>query len=143
MNKLYLNSSASIPQFWQLCAESKRLDESTLDSRVLEPSLFALLDFVRSHPEDRDLFVYCFIHLLHWPEFGPFNLIEYCMAELRWPEVRDHLEGIARVTPELRCLYIVNRILAAFNDPWVNGQFYERYRVTESENKVELAASRN
>lgn len=139
--KLYSNSSTSIPQFWELCADSKHVCESTFDSLEQESTYRALLDFVRSHPEDRHLFVYCFIHLLHWPNLGPFNLIEYCMRELRWPEVQDHLLGIAKVTPELNCLYIVNRILAAFIDPWVNADIYVKYRKPQSEKPLEFIAS--
>lgn len=117
----------AIRQFWSLCADAERLVESTLDSRQSEPAFLAVLKLVQDHPEERDKFAYCFMHLFHWPDLGPFEVIEYCMAELRWPEVQQYLAGIAAVTPEINCRSIANRILAAFNDHWPTGAIYSRY----------------
>jgi hypothetical protein len=116
-----------IEQFWGLCDEARRLSETTLDSREREPAFLAVLNFILDHPEERAAFAYCFLHLFHWPELGPWNLIEYCMRELRWEEVRSHLAGIAAVTPEINCRFIANYILTAFQDPWPHGRFYARY----------------
>jgi hypothetical protein len=114
-------------QFWALSESAKRLSEETADSLRREPGFLAVLRFVQEHPQDRATFALCFIHLFHWPELGPFHLIEYCMRELRWEEVRSHLAGIAAVTPEINCRFIANRILAAYEDPWPNGKIYARY----------------
>jgi hypothetical protein len=116
-----------IEQFWDLCNNAKQIAEKTADSREREPTFLAVLTFVQDHPQDRTSFADCFIHLFHWPELGPWNLIEYCMRELRWQEVQSHLSGIAAVTPEINCRYIANRILAAFQDPWPTGRIYGRY----------------
>jgi hypothetical protein len=116
-----------VEDFWRLCTEAKSLCEITADSRLREPAYLALLNYVKDHPQSRDMFAYCFMHLFHWPELGPFDIIEYCMADLRWQEVCDYLAGIESVTPEINCRYVANRILAAFKDPWPTGAIYERY----------------
>jgi hypothetical protein len=117
----------SIEQFWSLCEEAKLLCESTVDSREREPAFLAVLTFAKEQYQYRDMFAYCFMHLFHCPEFGPFDIIEYCMADLRWQEVYDYLAGIEAVTPEINCRYVANRIRAAFKDPWPAGAIYERY----------------
>jgi hypothetical protein len=116
-----------VEHFWSLCDEAKQLCESTVDSRKREPAFLAVLTFVQDQPQHRDMFAYCFMHLFHWPDLGPFDIIEYCMADLRWPEVHQYLAGIAAVTPEINCRYVANRILTAFKDPWPTGAIYERY----------------
>src|ERR1700722_11080282 len=116
-----------IDQFWGLCREAKQIAETTLDSREREPAFLAVSTFIQEHPEERAAFVWCFLHLFHWPELGPWNLIEYCMRELRWQEVQTHLAGIAAVTPEINCRYIANRFLAVFQDSWPSGRIYARY----------------
>jgi hypothetical protein len=119
-----------IEHFWSLCGEAKVVCETTVDSRQREPALSAILTFVKDRPQYRDKFAYCFMHLFHWPELGPFDIIEYCMADLRWQEVYQYLEGIEAVTPEINCRYIANRILSAFKDPWPTGVIYERFART-------------
>jgi hypothetical protein len=114
-------------QFWCLCAQARQLCETSVDSRQREPAFLDVLNFVQVHPHDRPTFVYCFIHLFHWPELGPFDLIEYCMRELRWQEVQTHLVGIAAVTPETSCRALANRILGAFQPTWPTGRIYARY----------------
>jgi hypothetical protein len=118
-----------VDQFWQLCTEAKRMCDNTVDSRQREPAFLAVLKFIQEHPEDRPAFVFCLIHLLHWDweDLGPFDLIEYCMSELRWQEVQTHLEGIYAVTPEINFRSIARRLLAAFRDPWPTGVIYARY----------------
>jgi hypothetical protein len=118
---------SAIEQFWTLCSEAKQVSETTLDSRQREPAFLAILQLVQEHPQARSAFAYCFIHLFHWPELGPWNLIEYCMRELRWEEVQSHLAGIAAVTPEINCRSIANRILEVFQDSWPSGRIYVRY----------------
>jgi hypothetical protein len=116
-----------IEHFWSLCHDAKQLCDTTVDSRQREPAFLAVLNFIKEHPQHRSDFVYCFLHLFHWSELGPYDLIEYCMGELRWPELQRSLAGIAAVTPEISCRAIANRILAAFQDPWPNGRIYARY----------------
>ncbi len=130
-----------IDQFWSLCDDARQLAETTLNSREREPTFLAVLNFVKEHPENRAAFAYCFIHLFHWPELGPWNLIEYCMRELRWKEVQTHLAGIAAVTPEINCRYIANLILAAFEDVWPTGRIYARYGCPSVEETSKAAAS--
>ena len=130
-----------IEQFWSLCNDAKQIAETTLDSREREPSFLAVLTFVQEHPQERTAFAYCFIHLFHWPELGPWNLIEYCMRELRWEEVRSHLAGIATVTPEINCRAIANRILAAFEEYWPSGRIYARYGRPSIEETSNAASS--
>jgi hypothetical protein len=116
-----------IEHFWSLCREAKSLCETTVDSRQREPAFLAVLAFVKEQLQYRGMFAFCFLHLFHWPELGPFDIIEYCMADLRWPEVQEYIAGIEAVTPEINCRYVANRILAAFKDPWPTGAIYERY----------------
>jgi hypothetical protein len=129
-----------VEQFWNLCKEAKQLCETTVDSRQREPAFLAVLTFIQEHPQDRQAFVYCFMHLFHWPELGPFDLIEYCMAELRWQEVQSYLAGISAVTPEHNCRSIANRILAGFRDPWANGRIYARYDRTQDGQSFKVAS---
>jgi hypothetical protein len=118
---------STIEQFWALCDQARQLAETTVFSNRREPALLSILEFVQKNPQDRGNFAYCFMHLFHHPDLGPYEIIEYCMRELRWQEVHDYFIGIANAAPDLNCRAVANRIIDAFHDPWPSAGIYARY----------------
>lgn len=88
-----------------------------------EPYLIALLRFVQSHPDQRDAFVQLFLEVANGTIPSPWFLLGFCMYELRYPEVREHLfkefqDGYARSTFGRRCHYLrFNLDIFADQDP--------------------------
>ncbi len=107
-----------INEFWQLCEIAHELAQITPFSNEREPSFVPILNFVKDHPQDRQALAYCFMILFHCPDLGPYEIIEYCMRELRWQEVHEYLAGVALVTPDINWRAVAKRLLEAYYDPW-------------------------
>ena len=129
-------SKVVIDQFWRLCEDAHRLAETTVFSNEREPSFVPILNFVKEHPEHREALAYCFMTLFHCDDLGPYEIIEYCMRELRWQEVHDYFAGIASVTPDINWRAVAKRLLEAYYDPWPSAGIYERYPLPESQQAV-------
>ena len=59
------------------------------------------------------------------------ELFEYCMHELRWPEVKTQLQAAVRDAAgpprDTRCEFFLNGVLRAFGDDWSGRGFYKRF----------------
>lgn len=98
-------------QFWKLCDEATRHDDSRyrrlcddsespdavqLEARAYEQAMAGIIDLVEKHPEHRPTFVRCFSDLVLWKRQSPFLLVAFCMRRLRFPEILDLIARDAR-----------------------------------------------
>jgi hypothetical protein len=110
--------------------------KTTYSAEEIEPSFLNVLNFVKQNLTFRDTFVQCFISLLHNPEWkGPVELIEFCMFEFRWPEVKQAAEEIVKHTQDIRERDYLWTISTAYSDNWDGAQFYSYY--SNSQNSTE------
>jgi hypothetical protein len=100
--------------------------EGLLDDfeRDREPEFEAVLVHVLTHPSGRQIFATKFMELLSWPSTDG-DLFEFCMHELRWPEVRSRVaeamqDAITR--NDIRARDFLGHALSAFDDHWLDGQ---------------------
>ena len=102
--------------------------KTTYSAEEIEPSFLNVLNFVNQNLSSRDTLVQCFISLLHNPEWnGPVELIEFCMFELRWPEVKQAAEEIVKHTQDIRERDFLRTISYAYSDDWDGIDFYLYY----------------
>lgn len=114
-------------QFFKLSADAEFIAGSAMD-KPLEPALEAILIFVQDHPSHRIELVDAFLDVLRNPEKGPPELVEYCMHELKWPEVRETIQIWLDGERSERVRHVLRKQLLAFDDNWFDASFYERFR---------------
>ena len=114
----------------ELFAKARRaLDEgdSTCD---FEPSFAELLDFIQANPECRTEALSWFLERLEGSDGSGLwgELLEYCMHELRWPEVEAVALEILRETDDWRLRSVLLHVVAAFEEDWPDADMYERWQ---------------
>lgn len=113
-------------QFWELVNLARAVHEEDWQQDS-EPYFEQLLEFVNANPSARNDFAKLFFEGLDGPEYIPIDLMEYCMHELRWPEVQQGVEGRLQDSPSERSRYLLSRLLSAFDDDWDTADLYDRY----------------
>ena len=94
-------------QYWDLCREADELLNTT---RNVGPTLARALDLVRAHPDHRELFIRCFVKTLKGR--GPWEVVQYCMYYLKWPEVHDAAAQLKQRDP--RDAFAVKPVLEVY-----------------------------
>jgi hypothetical protein len=94
--------------------------------RQVEPLLEDLLDFIWMNPECESVLIDKFVHLLDELPTGAEMLLGYCLHELRWEGVREHILTRA-TTPRDREHAAYQRILTSYEDNWKDRILYLRY----------------
>jgi hypothetical protein len=114
-------------RFWELCSRA----EDSYDGPELESVLVEVLRLIDSCPDARLELARCFIDLVRQPDRGSWEIVEFCMHNLRWPEVRravvEDLEK-AKADQDGRAVPILSQILAAFDPAWPNADLYGNYK---------------
>jgi hypothetical protein len=112
-----------------------RAAEESFDSGAIEPSLTELLVLLREDGR-RAEFVDALLALLH-PAVGELQLarpgivdiLEFCMRELRWEEIRDVMQALSTdAASDWRIRSAAERVLEAYEDEWPGGEIYRTYR---------------
>lgn len=125
-----MNGSRVLDEFDRLVREANALegDPDALNQLSHEPVFDAALKLVLANPEMREEFVGRFSAMLMNDDL---ELFEYCMHELRWPEVKSQLQAAVRnaASPprDVRSEFYLEGVLRAFGDNWSGRGFYKRY----------------
>jgi hypothetical protein len=85
-------SEAIVSTFRKLCQQAWDADEHTLHAPDVEPILVTVLQLVNNHPEERTVFVQLFLEVADGQIQTPWYLLPFCMFELRYPEIYEHLK---------------------------------------------------
>ena len=95
-----------------------------------EPEMVEFLREVRAHPDQREFVIQLFRQSLG-PLQTPWQFIQFCMHDLRWPEVRDAVASIKAADVQARgarSSTVWNSILEAFEDDWRWAKDYELFK---------------
>lgn len=102
--------------FLDLCRQVSDAYKDTEDGHRAEPVdtepyLVALLEFVESHPEQRNTFMQLFLRVANGDIPSPWFLLGFCMHKLRYPEVyeflrKEYQDGYNRSTFARRINYL-------------------------------------
>jgi hypothetical protein len=125
-------------EFVALILRAKNLEHQSIGTEEFEAQFVEVIDFINAHPALRPKIVEEFAKLLQDRSYGPYTLIEFCMHELRWPEmlaeakrvfivfrdevVRKKLHGM----PSQHLSYLED-VISSFSDSWESKDLFKRY----------------
>lgn len=118
--------SAVIQRFFDLALDASRI-ESECYELPIEPAYEAVLCHVLAHPESKSEFIDAFIEIAHDPGLAPPQLIEYCMHELRWDDLRRYFSSWLEYERSERIRHVIRKFLKAFDDDWPDAGSYTRF----------------
>jgi len=117
-------------KFKQLSSEANAILNRTFDCRKAEPIYIEILNLIKANPDYRSQFTKAFLVILSTGN-APWELIQFCMRELQWPEVRDAV--LAEMRSELeghhdwRIIAVLNHILEVYEEEWRDSDLYKYY----------------
>jgi hypothetical protein len=115
-----------VKEFWVLVKKAETVWEEADGVDELEPYLLEILRFVNSNIDSRNELVECF-NLIVKEDRGPIEVLEFCMRELRWEEVRETVMQEMKSNSDIRVLDALERVLAVFEDEWADSDLYAYY----------------
>lgn len=116
-----------IKEFWDLCREASIAWEKTADTIIYEPYLLKILKHVKSNIEFREEFQNCFIQIIKKPEIAIWEIVMYCMRELRWEKVYKMAKEEHLSSDDIRNKNILESIMAVFDDDWEDSDLFKYY----------------
>ena len=102
--------------------------ERGISTTDFERAFLDVLRFVKAHPDCREECESAFVNALAGGSQVPWELVQFCMRELRWPRVREEALRIADETTDIRVKAIMRDIAAAYEEEWEDADLYEYYR---------------
>jgi len=118
-------------KFDDLCLESQKVLDETYDTIQVEPSYLRLLSLLKNNPEFKSIFVVKLLFILD-KNNAPWEIIQFCMRELQWNEIKQEIETRLRVAEDLRMVAILNHILEVYDKEWVDADLYKYYSTEAS-----------
>jgi hypothetical protein len=106
----------------------------TLDA---EPEMARFLHAVKAHPEQRAFVVQLLIDSFSdsfYMKWAPSHLVQFCMYDLRWPEIRHFITAKREEDAQRRgaaCSGVWNEILDAFEDKWEAAKYFQEFKNRE------------
>jgi hypothetical protein len=102
---------------------------NVLNQSDAEPEMMDFLREVKAHPEQRN-FVANLFNGSVIPRLTPWQFIQFCMHDLRWPEVRDFIRQEKAKDVQAhgaRSSTVWDNILEAFEDNWKWAENYNYF----------------
>jgi hypothetical protein len=114
-------------QFHKLCIESDLAYGEELEGITFESVLIKILNFIKANPEHRSFFISELKAIISGGKI-PFEIIEFTMRELRWPEIQQFIIGKIENHPHPILCNSLRRALNAYEEVWENEDLYEYYQ---------------
>ncbi|HEY8749539.1 MAG TPA: hypothetical protein VIM11_16265 [Tepidisphaeraceae bacterium] len=93
-----------------------------------EPAMAEFLHFAKAYPEERSFVIKLFIDSLA-TRACPWEFVQFCVYDLRWPEMRDFVQTErAKDIHDPRARQIWEKLLEAFQESWEDAEFYQEYK---------------
>jgi hypothetical protein len=109
--------------------------EASFDTRAIEPPLLELRGLLEWSNDRRRESLDALLALtvpepegLQLARPGVVEILEFCMRELRWPEVREAMVAIDSTAHDWRVRRAAQRVLEVYDDEWPGGEIYNAYR---------------
>jgi hypothetical protein len=117
-------------EFERLSEEANIILNRTFDCRQAELAYIKILNLIKENPDFRSQFVIALLSILRSGK-APWELIQFCMRELQWLEIKDsivmerksELEG----KHDWRVVAVLNHILEVYEQTWEDAELYEYY----------------
>jgi hypothetical protein len=121
-----MTDDSVVQEFHALVREANCVEEA--EGVPVDGAFEAVLSHVASHPESRTALASAFLTLVR--DNFAIAVVEYCMHELRWPEVRSVCATWLDEEPCQRTRYRLEGVLQSFDDKWFWRKLYQRYSGT-------------
>ena len=92
-----------------------------------EPEMVTLLREIKSNQGLRPFVVEMFKKSLSAPHC-PWELIQFCMHDLRWPEMREWIEERRLAAKSIDDATYWRKLTDAFEDDWEDAEFYSTFQ---------------
>lgn len=113
------------------------------DATMYEPDLLNVLEYIKQHPSDTAHVKAIFCRDIEEGTRIPFQLIGYCMHELRWPEVlAAAVRRKAREAGNPHGRRLAELIIEAYNDDWDCHLMFDYYRANDNHTNQKTQARR-
>lgn len=115
-------------QLRQLLADAQQALEAASTTEEFELFFVKLLTFLKEHPEARAEASQAFLRFMRCEPGAPQELIEFCMHELKWPEILDYGKHQLASEQDLRRRKFYEDIIEAYGREWRGHDLYAYYR---------------
>lgn len=120
--------SAGLQEFDRLVQDARRICEGPTSTSDYEELFVQVLSYVKKNGHlDRE-FRDAFVAMVGEPSRGPWELIAFCMHELRWPEVLERAREYSASSNDPRRIAVAAAIEASYSDDWDAAELYEYYQ---------------
>jgi len=126
-----------IEEFKQLSRAAKDACEKFGTATDCEPYFLSTLKYVKMHPDEWPEFKHLFVSMAIDPAVGPWELIAFCMRELRWPEVLEVVQFQLRVSQDFRVKEVMAKIAAVYANEWEDGDLYHYYSPNQTRSDLD------
>lgn len=116
----------AIKTFDDVCIEAGRVLDQTYSLESAEPFFVEALKMVKANPGLRLEFEGEFKRILD-DGFAPFEIVEFCMRDLQWPAIREHVISRLR-NSDVRKGQVLQRVLDVYDRDWENEDLYQYFR---------------
>jgi hypothetical protein len=113
-------------KFEHLSRKANTVLNKTFDCREVEPIYVEILNLIKANPSSRKQFAKALLSILDGKN-APWELIQFCMRELQWQEVKDELEKKIYLAEDPRVIAVLQDILAVYEIRWDHADLYEYY----------------
>ncbi len=124
--------------FVALLAYVKQRENTVPGASNVEPEFLKTLEFIKRYPDLRPQVIGEFSKMLQDKTFGRYMLIQYCMHELRWPEMRAAAKQIyaqSQIDLIRQQLYgtasqhlaFLEEVVSSFEDTWPSKSLFKYY----------------
>lgn len=125
-----------INEFEKLCAQIKIREEKTFGYNEIEDLLLEALNFIKKHKDEKRQFAHFFIdsilgsktnNLVYGGSHYLIQVIQFCMRELQWPEVKEAAIKEQSASTDWRVIGTMGSILEVYEKEWPDDELYEYY----------------
>ncbi len=97
------------------------------DTNRYETAFIAVLNHVKANIEQRDTFIGLFIEALDNPSLMGWEIVMFCMRELKWKEVYDEVYTRCMQEPNWTIKRRMEQILEVYEDNWEDADLFRYY----------------
>ncbi len=114
-------------KFWLLVSSANEAWERNDDPRAYESTYLEILNFVKLYPEFKSVFIELFIEIAADHQKGIWEIVAFCMRELKWKGVKDGLLDLKNKCKDHRSVAIYESTLNVYSEDWEDADIWSVY----------------
>ena len=114
-------------KFWALCDEAGDVWERSADTKSYEPALLKILELVKNNKNSRGEFENLFADIVSRKRKAIFEIVVFCMRELRWHKVLECINNEIKTSSDYRNTHVLKQMKNVFQDDWDDKDLWNYY----------------